>query len=115
MCVFVHYGLCVCGQKYIIIIICDRLRKVVPRLNKHDDVIEWNFINFPSLRNEELVAALRWKLTTELIKSMSKSNILTSLIFFTRRQGKGKPLMETLRLHIIAIEPSQYMSSQMNI
>jgi len=38
MCVFVWYGLHVCGQKYIVII-CDRLRKVVTRLNKHDDVI----------------------------------------------------------------------------
>jgi len=24
--------------------ICDRLRKVVPQLNKHDDVIEWKFM-----------------------------------------------------------------------
>jgi len=39
MCVLVCYGLRVSGQKYIVII-CDRLRKFVPRLNKHDDVIE---------------------------------------------------------------------------
>jgi len=39
MCVFAYYGLRVCGQKYIVFIF-DRLRKVVPRLNKHDDVIE---------------------------------------------------------------------------
>jgi len=43
MCVFVCYGLRVCGQKDIVII-CDRLRKFVPRLNKHDDVIKWNFM-----------------------------------------------------------------------
>ena len=34
-CVFVYYGLRVCGQKYIVNV-CE---KVVPRLNKHDDVI----------------------------------------------------------------------------
>jgi len=39
MCVFVYYGLRVCGQKYIVTV-CE---KVVPRLNKHDGVIEWNF------------------------------------------------------------------------
>jgi len=33
----------------------------------------------------------------------SEANILTILIF-TRRQGKGKPLMTELRLHIIVIE-----------
>jgi len=38
-CVCLYDVLRVCGQKYIIII-CDRLQKVVPRLNKHDDVIE---------------------------------------------------------------------------
>jgi len=32
--------------------------KVVPRLNKHDDVIEWNFMKIASPRNEELVAPL---------------------------------------------------------
>jgi len=32
--------------------------KVVPRLNKHDDVIEWNFMKIPPPPNEELVAPL---------------------------------------------------------
>ena len=41
-CVCLYYGFRVCGQKYIIIMtVCE---KVVPRLNKHDDVIEWNFM-----------------------------------------------------------------------
>ena len=41
MCVFVYCGLRVCGQKYIIIIICDRLRKSCTMVEyKHDDVIE---------------------------------------------------------------------------
>ena len=32
---------------------------VVPRLNNHDDVMEWNFMKIaPSPRNEELVAPL---------------------------------------------------------
>jgi len=35
-CVCLYYGLRVCVQKYITII-CNRL-------NKHDDVIEWNFM-----------------------------------------------------------------------
>jgi len=48
------------------------------------------------------------------MNSRSESNILTRLIF-TRRQGKGKPLMKTLRLHIIVVETSQQMSSQMNL
>jgi len=34
--------------------------KVVPRLNKHDDVIEWNFVKIAPPRNEELVAPLGW-------------------------------------------------------
>jgi len=38
----------------------------------------------------------------------SDSDYLTKL-FFTRRQGNGKPLMKTLRFHIIVIEPSKYM------
>jgi len=32
--------------------------KVVPGLNKHDDVIEWNFMKTAPPRNEELVAPL---------------------------------------------------------
>ena len=32
--------------------------KVVPPLNKHDDVIEWNFMKIAPPRNEELVAPL---------------------------------------------------------
>jgi len=48
------------------------------------------------------------------MNSRSESNILKRLIF-TCRQGKAKSLMKTLRLHIIVIEASQYMSSQINI
>jgi len=48
------------------------------------------------------------------MNSTSESNILTRLIF-TRRQRKWKSLMKTFRLHIIAIEPPQYTSSQINI
>ena len=61
-----------------------------------------------------------WQLTsgecwnTELKSSMSESNIWKILIFYCR-QGKGKSLMKTLRLRIIVIELSQYMSSQINI
>jgi len=44
MCVFVHYGLRVCGQKYIILLYVIVCEKVVPWLNKHDDVIEWHFV-----------------------------------------------------------------------
>jgi len=44
----------------------------------------------------------------------SESNILKTLIFYCR-QGKGKSFMKMLRFHIIVIEPSQYMSSQINI
>ena len=40
-----YYGLRVCEQKYIgirlYVTVCE---KVVPRLNKHNDVIEWNFM-----------------------------------------------------------------------
>jgi len=57
LCVFACYGLRVCGQKYIVII-CGRLRKFAPRLNKHDDVIECNFMKIAPPRNEELVAPL---------------------------------------------------------
>jgi len=58
MCVCVCYGLRVCGQKYIIII-CDRLRKSCTMGEyKHDDVIEWHFMEITPLRNEELVAPL---------------------------------------------------------
>jgi len=32
--------------------------KVVPELNKHDDIIEWNFMKIALPRNEELVAPL---------------------------------------------------------
>jgi len=39
-CVCLYYGLRVCGQKYTIIIYVTVCEKVVPRLNKHDDVIE---------------------------------------------------------------------------
>ena len=91
MCVFVHYGLCVCGQKYIIIIIiCDRLRKVVPRLNKHDDVIEWNFINFPSLRNEELVAALISDESWQLSLSRVCQSLISWQVWFFLLAGKAK-------------------------
>jgi len=37
------------------------------------------------------------------MNSGSEPNILARLIF-TRLQGKGKPLMKTLRLHIIVIK-----------
>jgi len=40
---------------------------------------------------------------------------MNSRAVFTRQQGKGKSLMKTLRLHITVIEPSQFMSSQINI
>jgi len=56
-CVCLYHGLRVCGQKYIVII-CNRLRKFVPRLNKHDDVIDWNFMKIAPPRIEELVAPL---------------------------------------------------------
>ena len=42
-CVCLYFGLRICGQKYIIIT-CDRLRKSSTTVNKHDDVIEWNFV-----------------------------------------------------------------------
>jgi len=32
--------------------------KAVPRFNKHDDVIKWNFMKIALPRNEELVAPL---------------------------------------------------------
>ena len=35
-----YYGLRVWGEKYIIIIYVTVCEKVIPRLNKHDDVIE---------------------------------------------------------------------------
>jgi len=41
------------------------------------------------------------------MNNRSESDILTRLIF-TRRQGKWKSLMKTLRLHIIVIELPQY-------
>jgi len=47
------------------------------------------------------------------MNSRSESNISKRLIF-TCRQGKRKLFMKMLRLHIIVIEPSQYMSSQIN-
>jgi len=34
---------------------------------------------------------------------------------FTRQQGNGKPFLKRSRLHIIVIEPSQYMSTQISI
>jgi len=46
------------------------------------------------------------------MNSRSEPNILKRLSF-TRRQGKGKSLMKTLRLYIIVIEQSEYMSSQL--
>jgi len=42
-CVCLYYGLRVCGKNTLLlsVTVCE---KVVPRLNKHDDVIEWNFM-----------------------------------------------------------------------
>ena len=37
----------------------DVCEKFLPRLNKHDDVIEWNFMKIAPSRNEELVAPLQ--------------------------------------------------------
>jgi len=60
-----------------------------------------------------------WQLTsdeswnTELKNSTSESNVLKILIFYCW-QGEGKSLMKTLSLHIIVIELSPYMSSQIN-
>jgi len=48
------------------------------------------------------------------MNSRSESNIWTRLIFYSPARQR-EPLMKTLRIHIIVIEPSQYMSSQMNI
>ena len=42
MCVIVYYGLRICGQKIIICVTV--VEKVVTRLDKYDDVIEWNFM-----------------------------------------------------------------------
>jgi len=46
------------------------------------------------------------------MKSRSESNILTRLIFYAPAR---QTVDEKLKLHIIVIEPSQYMSSQINI
>jgi len=48
------------------------------------------------------------------MNNRSESNIWTRLIFYLPARQR-EPLMKTLRIHIIVIEPSQYMSSQMNI
>jgi len=48
------------------------------------------------------------------MSSRSESNILKTLIFYSLAR-QGKSLMKTLRFHITVIEPSQYMSSQINI
>jgi len=50
MCVFVLWTSCLRAK-----INCE---KVVPRLNKHDDVIEWNFMKVVFPRNKELIAPL---------------------------------------------------------
>jgi len=60
----------------------------------------------------QLISDENWN--TEVMNSWSESNILTRLIF-PCRQGKEKPLMKTLRLHITVMESSQDMSSQINI
>jgi len=71
-CVCLYYGLRVCRKKYSIII-CDRLRKVVSQLNKHDDVIERNFMKTAPPRNEDLVAPLTYAYIT---KQTRNSNFL---------------------------------------
>ena len=44
----------------------------------------------------------------------SESNIWTGPMLYSPA-NKGKPLMKTLSIHTIVIEPPQYMPSQMNI
>jgi len=67
-----------------------------------------------------IYSMIGWQLTSDESWNNELMNSGSSLIswkdwFFTRQQGKGKSFMKTLRLRIIAIEPSQYMSSQINI
>jgi len=61
MCVLVYYGLRVCGQKYIILYVTVCKKVVVPRLNKHNDVIEWNFMKIaPPKWRAGCAPALEW-------------------------------------------------------
>jgi len=46
------------GKNTLLLLYVTVCEKVVPRLNKHDDVIEWNFVKIAPPRNEELVAPL---------------------------------------------------------
>ena len=49
---------CVSAGKNTLLLYVTVCEKVVPRLNKHDDVIKWNFMKTAPSRNEELVAPL---------------------------------------------------------
>jgi len=53
-----YYGLRVWGKNTILLYVT-ACEKVVPRLNKRDDVIELNFRKNAPPRNEELVVTLR--------------------------------------------------------
>ena len=48
----------VSAGKHTLLLYVTVCEKVVPQLNKHDDVIEWNFMKIAPPRNEELVAPL---------------------------------------------------------
>jgi len=46
-----------CCEETLSVTVCE---KIVPRLNKHGEVIERNFMIIAPPRNEELVAPLPW-------------------------------------------------------
>ena len=71
-----YYGLRACGQKYIIIIICDRLRKSCTTVEQARWRHRMKFNENCSHRNEELVAA------PALTSPALTSPALTSTLFF---------------------------------
>jgi len=46
------------GKNTLLLLDVTVCEKLVPRLNNHDDVVEWNFMEIAPLRNEDLVAPL---------------------------------------------------------
>ena len=79
-------NVCVCNMDFVsedktrLLLYVTVCEKVVPRLNKHDDVIEWNFMKIPTPRNGELFAPLT---TTKLPgRSLVDFNAMASVFLY---------------------------------